>query len=708
MSILLECTFFMKILQNVKKCVKIMVNLSYLYYNWLLWILIEGGSIMKSIKTKLILFFSMVLIIVCGGLGAVSYITSSNALINNVKETLPQMAGQAAKIVEARVEEQFLALETLASTNEISSSSNSWNNKAVILTTEAKRGGHLYLGIADPHGTLTLNTGEAVNIKDRDYFKKAMAGGRGVSDPVISKLTGGVTIMYAVPIKENGQIVGVLAASRDNDLKAITEDITFAKTGKTFMINKQGVKVAHSNQELIIKMDNDLENVKTNPSLQSLVDIEKQMIEGKSDVGEYEYGGIMKYLGFSPVRGTEWSIAVAAPKDEVLSGLIVLEGAVIISSIVFIVIGAIIVLFFSGVLTKGISAASNHLQVLAKGDFSIDVPEKDLKAKDEIGDMARAVTSMQNSIREMIRNIKENSISVDSQSESLAAVSEEMTSTSENVSNAIQEVARGTGSQSENLLNITGVLNHFGEAINKMVIDINNIDANTRSVNSMASESNEDMKELIDSVNKMSSSFKEFIEKISSIGYSVEKINEITMLINDIADQTNLLALNASIEAARAGEAGRGFAVVAEEIRKLAEQSKESSESINTLISGITVETNTMIEISNVMDDELNSQISAINSTISSFKKIVNAIDEVIPRIEAVNTSASIINNEKNNILEKVESISAIAEEVSATAEEIAASSEEMNNSTEEVASSAQTLSSMTRDMLDVVNKFKL
>lgn len=663
---------------------------------------------MRSIKTKLVVFFTIVLVIVCTGLGVVSYITSSKALTDNVKETLPQMAGQAAKIVEARIQEQFLALETLAATDDIWNTRNPWENKAAILTTEAKRGGHLYLGIATPDGTLTLNTGETVNIKDRDYFKKAMSGVRGVSDPIISKLTGGVTIMYAVPIREDDQIVGILAASRDDDLKAITEDITFAKTGRAFMINKQGVKVAHSNQELVLKMDNDFENVKKDPTLQSLVNLEKQMVEGKKGVGEYEYGGITKYLGFSPVQETDWSIAVAAPKDEVLSGLMVLKKSVIISSVAFLVIGAIIVLALSGKLTKGIMSASNHLQLLAKGDFSIDIPERDLKLKDEIGDMARSVTEMQKSIREMIRNIKNNSISVDEQSESLASVSEEMTNAAESVLGAIQEVSSGANSQAEDLLDITEVLNEFGKDINRIVSDINDIDINARSIDNMASESNESMEELIDSVNKMSNSFKDFIEKITSLGYSVDKINEITMLINQIADQTNLLALNASIEAARAGEAGKGFAVVADEIRKLAEQSKESSESINALISEITKETNVMVKISNVMDSEVNSQIFAINNTIDSFKKIVNAVNQVIPKIETVNSSALNINDEKDNILQKVENASSIAEQVSSTVEEITASSEEMNSSTEAVATSSQILSSMTRDMLDLVNKFKL
>lgn len=350
----------------------------------------------------------------------------------------------------------------------------------------------------------------------------------------------------------------------------------------------------------------------------------------------------------------------------------------------------------------------SYCTILATGDFSSSIPVKYTKFKDEIGSLARAIETMHSSIKSIIVSVTESSNNIDTQSDSLSAVAQQMSSSSENVTNAILNVAKGTGSQAEDLVHIVGILNNFGGELEGIVTSINDMDENSKEISIMANGSNDNMTNLSESVSKISETFTEFIGKISELGQSINQINDITNLINDIADQTNLLALNASIEAARAGESGRGFAVVADEIRKLAEQVKTSSDNINQLIGGVSNETNQMIRRTDLMNEELNNQVSIINTTVSSFGKIIEAVDEIVPKIANINNSAESLSNEKDNILEKIEGVSSIAEEVSASSEEISASSEEMSASTQEVASSAQLLSSMTKTMMDQVKSFKL
>jgi methyl-accepting chemotaxis protein len=274
---------------------------------------------MKSIKTKLLMYFGALLVIVCIGLNSVSYIISSKALIGNVNKELPQVAQQSARTVQSRVESQLNSLQAVAAEPQISDMNSSWENKQLILDAETKRSGHLKMNIVGKDGS-SINTSEvSANIKDRDYFKKAMAGEANVSDPISSKTNKEIIIMYSVPIKNGNEVVGVLIAIRDgNALSDTTKDITFGKTGQAFMINKQGTTVANVNKDLVLKGDNIIEDLKKDSKLKSFADVEKKMINGGSGVGEYTYGGISKYVGYAPVKGTNWSIAVTSQKAEVL------------------------------------------------------------------------------------------------------------------------------------------------------------------------------------------------------------------------------------------------------------------------------------------------------------------------------------------------------------------------------------------------------
>lgn len=664
---------------------------------------------MKSIKAKLIIFLGLLIGVICIGLGTTSYIYSSKALTSNLGKTLPKIAEQAANNIQGRIEGQLNALEVIAARDDIKDLKIPLEKKMPTLLEEIKRSGNLKMGIADKNGDVKYTDGTSTNVNDREYFQKALSGKNNVSDPLKSKANGQIVVVYAVPVKNNNEVVGILISTADsNKLSELTNQVKFGSTGNAFMIKKDGTTIAHSNKDLVAKMYNPIEEAKKDAKLQSLANTEKKMISGQVGIDQYKYDGVNKDVGYAPVKGTEWSLGVVITKTEVLSELDSLKVSILISSILFLLIGFGIVYLISNGISKGIKSTSQHLDLLANGNLSEEISPKYLKAKDEVGVMTSSMKVMQYSLREMINGIKNNSTSINMQSENLSSVAEEISSASLNVAEAINQVAIGTGSQSEDLINVTEILDNFSNKLSNMVSEIQVVDSNSREISSMANESSSDMNKLNQSVTKVSGAFKTFNDKIVGLSKGINEINEITNIINNIAGQTNLLALNAAIEAARAGEAGRGFSVVADEIRKLAEQSKLSSESISKLINEISKNTNVIVQDSVEMDNELINQVDIINSSISSFRKIIESVNEVIPKIETVKNSAVDIDKYKDTIMARVDGVSSVALEVSASSEEIAASSEEMNASTEEVVSAAQILSNMTNEMLEQVNKFKI
>jgi methyl-accepting chemotaxis protein len=443
-----------------------------------------------------------------------------------------------------------------------------------------------------------------VVLKDRPYYQDALKGNRVVTDPIISKENGSLIINMAVPIKDkDGKVSGVIVGSRDaTELSNIISDITAGKTGKSFIINNVGLTVAHYDKNSVINGDNMIEKAKEDPSIQGVADVEKEMIKGKVGTGEYTYNKVSRYIGYAPIKNTNWYIGIIVPKSEILSQLDALKISIFIASFIIIFVGLILVYIVARLISRGISKISSHLQVISKGDFTKEVSIRELKYSDEIGEAFKSIKIMQESIVETIATIKENSANIDLKANSLSKVAEQMTHTAENVSTATNETAVGVSSQATNLMEITNILDTFGNKLNAVVKEIETINLKSNGINEMAGNSNEDMKHLKESVNIVGSSFKDFIKKIEKLNKNITQISEITTLINDLSEQTNLLALNAAIEAARAGESGKGFAVVADEIRTLAEQSQESSKNINLLINGISNEANEIIQHLNLME----------------------------------------------------------------------------------------------------------
>ncbi len=379
-----------------------------------------------------------------------------------------------------------------------------------------------------------------------------------------------------------------------------------------------------------------------------------------------------------------------------------------------IIIGLLVVIIFvSGLLlsssiTKPIKNAADFSKQLASLNLGIEVSEKDLTRKDELGDLAQSLNSIKESLRRVITQIKESFEQLAATSQEMTASSQESSSAIEEVSRAVDEIAKGASEQAQNTETGASKAVLLGNIIDKDIEQTNNINQAVVNVTEFVREGLAEIERLTKINDENNIANKTINDIIIKTYESAQKINQASSIIASIAEQTNMLSLNAAIEAARAGESGRGFAVVADQIKKLAEQSTDSIKTIDQIVEELQMNSqdavNTMERISQITVEQTESVIK--NS--EKYKLIDEAMKGSQRAISELNLAGQEMVEMKNVILNTLDSLSAIAEENSASTEEVTSSTVQQVASIKELTLASENLSQLAQDMQSTVAKFKM
>jgi methyl-accepting chemotaxis protein len=328
----------------------------------------------------------------------------------------------------------------------------------------------------------------------------------------------------------------------------------------------------------------------------------------------------------------------------IAKGLIETLIASLLLQIVAILFGVII----SNNLTKPLNNIVSKLDVFSEGDFTVEFKSKE---NDEIGKLTRGLNNSLYMLRNTISGVKDAIEDINEISVQLRASGEVAATSSKEASYAVKDVFNGVSSQALSTSEMCKILDKFGETLDNIQKRSEEDVESNSNIKTNADKGALQLDELVRSMENIKYSFDETSIKIETLHEDVDKINQVTNVINAVAEQTNLLALNAAIEAARAGEAGKGFAVVAEEVRTLAEQVLISSKSINGFMEAVKNSTNGVADTAKEIGLKMNSQVDLIIKTVASFKTIQNEADNKIINSEEAHQETKNAVKEKENIL---------------------------------------------------------
>lgn len=529
--------------------------------------------------------------------------------------------------------------------------------------------------------------------RERPWYKEAMEndGKVIVTDAYYWSGADAVNVSVVTPVKNvSGDTIGVQAI--DVSLNGLTEMISQLKMGENgyvIIVESTGNILSHP-----AKPDLNFKNI-NDTYLSQLGNRDKGSVEFNDNGEDY-----ITNIHTSSVNG--WKYISVVPKSELMQKTRVINSSILMLGLIIMIISVVVSIFIS----KGISTPIQNIRDLMKqiegGNFNV---RSDIKGKDEVAELSNSFNNMTENIKSLIESSKYISVDITDSADVLTDMSEQISLSSEEITHAISELASETFEQAKHTDGIV-------ESIEKITTDIElvstTIGERTDSAKQLATNGIETVNSLEDVTKRTVDSSKQVSSAVSLLNEKSSNIGEIINMIKHVSDETSLLALNASIEAARAGESGRGFAVVATEIGKLAEESKKSTDNIESIIREIQDE----IEKAVFAMDESNKLVeeneNIVSESQSAFKSIVKIIDDIKIETVTLNSSLEKMDYEKEQTADAINRISMSVEQTAATSEEITASSEEQTSSTYKMSESIKKLRDLSNELKSSISKFEI
>ena len=422
--------------------------------------------------------------------------------------------------------------------------------------------------------------------------------------------------------------------------------------------------------------------------------------------------GTLNYGYFMPVyqNGSDTDIVgvvfVGTNKQDKDAVVMRLLGSIVAAVVAIMLVCLIVSTKLASTISKNIRTSIKTVEKIAAGDLNVQVNNKLLKSKDEIGDLSRVTITLRDAMQRTTLEINQNVQKLLEASSLLGTAADNTNGTMNKVRTAVNRIVENSTEQAENSKSTSEHMRLMGDNITETSAEVEALNSNAAFMH----ESSEKAAETLANLQRINGEVEQIIgevqEQTNRTNDSVQQIYKATAFIASIAEETDLLSLNASIEAARAGENGKGFAVVAEQIKKLSEQSNQSSSEIEETAMMLSEDSQKAVEIMQKMQEIIMSQSESMQDTQKVVEEVVAQIANSMQSIQQIKETTEHLANVRNEVLQAVETLSNIAQDSVSGTKKTYEDTEEVVDTFKQVYMSAEQLREIADQLAGSVQYF--
>ncbi|WP_455815867.1 methyl-accepting chemotaxis protein [Clostridium butyricum] len=663
----------------------------------------------RTIFVKMALTNVVILLLSLFFVGYISHKKSKNAMENNLEITSLQILKQADKGFSEylnKMTQELTILNKNVDIKDLEDPAQDYKKTQQYVQYALKSIKESLSGIDNvyysaEHGAVIIDseiTDESkLSFRDKDWYKKAKENTDKFiySEPYVDAVTGNnvLTISKAVT-GYNGEFIGVVGIDINlSEIETYIHDVSLLDYGY--------IVIADNNGKIVINNEKN----KTFGENLSGFEFWDTLKNSNQEKTKWTNNGELTFVLQSIDEKTGWRIVGFVEEKEITEHLSSIRNTIFIAVAVFFTLGIIASLILTKTITEQIKKINIGVRKIATGNLRERIK---VSSKDEIQELAENLNTALDSISGLLKEIDSTSEEMYDSASGIASMSEETHAAVSEVANAINEVSNGSTDQATAISNVTNTVDGLSNRIDDVDKNINNILNLSEVTDKLSDDGLKVLNLLIEKSVVTKQNTQESSSNVKEMTDSIKNINQISDVISGITEQTNLLALNASIEAARAGELGKGFAVVAEEIRKLAEESKDSTDKIKSIIKEVNQKSIRFVDSMEETVNILNEQDESINNTKNIFIEIAESIEPLVEAIRYISNLTDKMNNDKENVKKEIDNISVISQDVASVSEEVTASAEEVTATMDELTEYADKLDGIAENLKEKLNKFEL